>query len=151
MRELTTFLTMRTKMREFVSQLPADALQRIPAGFTNHIGWNLGHVLVTHQVLCYKLSGLPMHVDDTTFEQFVNGSSPGAWTEKPDLDPVLEQLVPLAERFAQDYEAGIFEEFRPYTTSTGLVLDSVEQAFSYNLMHEGLHFGYAMAQRRALG
>ena len=151
MREIITFLAMREKMRAFGESLSTEQALRIPEGFKNSIAWNLGHILVTHQILCYKLSGLPMHVDDDTLARFVKGSDPAQWESTPDLDQVFGQLVPLGERFVQDHEAGLFKEYRAYTTSTRVELTDVELAFSYNLMHEGLHFGYAMAQRRAIG
>ena len=149
MNQLTTFLAIREKMRTFAESLTDEQLFRIPEAFPNSIAWNLGHVLVTHQLLCYKLSGLDMHVDNDTVAMFAKASSPRDWTTQPDLRALTAQLVPLGERFAQDHEAGLFKEFEPYTTSTGVELTNIEVAFSYNLMHEGLHLGYAMALHRA--
>ena len=148
MKDIVTFLAMREQIRKFAEGLSQEEALRIPPGFSNNIAWNIGHIVVTHQVLCYKLSGLPMHVDDDAVARFIKGSSPAAWESAPDFGALAAQLVPLAERFVQDHEAGLFQDFKPYTTSAGVELTDVEIAFGYNLMHEGVHFGYARAQSR---
>ena len=44
--------------------------------------------------------------------------------------------------FSPDYTA--------YSTSFGIDLKNIQDAIIFNNMHESLHFGYAMAQKRAL-
>lgn len=149
MSQITTFLGMRKKMIALGERLSAEEAHRIPRGFKNNVVWNLGHVLVTHQILCYKLSGLPMLVDGDMIARFAKGTRPEDWEEPADLSAVLTQLLPLGEKFVNDYAAGVFKEFEPYTTSTGFTLENIDDAFSFNLAHEGLHLGYALAQRRA--
>ncbi|RMG65283.1 MAG: hypothetical protein D6722_16080 [Bacteroidetes bacterium] len=50
-----------------------------------------------------------------------------------------------------DYEAGRFTAYRRYETSYGVVLASIEDAIRFGNVHEGLHLGYMMVQRRAVG
>ena len=38
--------------------LTLDQIHAIPAGFKNNIAWNVAHLVVTQQLLHYKLSGL---------------------------------------------------------------------------------------------
>ena len=146
--QIPTFLKTRERMRAFAERLDADTLLSIEPGFNNNVAWHLGHIVVTHQVLCYKLAGVPMNVDDDQVAAFIKGSSPKDWTSPPDVGAMVPLITELAERFASDFERGLFKEFKPYTTSVGLELDSLEAAFTYNLMHEGIHFGFAQAQAR---
>jgi hypothetical protein len=48
----------------------------------------------------------------------------------------------------EDYKNGIFKQFKTYTTGYNATLSNVEEAIMFNNIHEGLHFGYAMALRK---
>jgi hypothetical protein len=47
---------------------------KVPEGFNNNIIWNIAHVIVTQQILVYKLSGLPMIVTDEMVEKYRKGT-----------------------------------------------------------------------------
>ncbi|MEM1125067.1 MAG: DinB family protein [Bacteroidota bacterium] len=110
-----------------------------PPGFSNNILWNLGHVVVTQQLLHYRLAGVPLHVPDEVVGLFRKGTSPTSWTEQPAVAPVRAWLTELPERLVEDYAAGRFETYQTYPTSTGIVLHTMEEAVAFNLFHEGLH------------
>ncbi len=149
--DLTTFLTMRQRLREFAEGLSEEQLFHIPSGFNNNIAWNLGHLAVTQQMLTYQLSGLPLPLDESYVKLFGKDSSPGQWTSRPDMAAFLPQLTEQAERFVADLERGLFKEFHPYMTMLKVELGTLPEAIRFNQMHEGLHLGYAMALRRAVG
>jgi len=149
MTQLDTFLAMRRRMRAFAESLSADQALRIPAGFNNNVAWNIGHIAVTQQLLCYKLSGVPLAVDEDFVADFGKGSAPGDWTRTPARDRVHALLTELAEQFIADVDAGRFETFEPYVTSAGIELESLEDAINFNAVHEGIHLGYCMALLRA--
>lgn len=148
---LDVLATSRYLLVKLLRSLPAETLTRVPEGFNNHILWNAAHLLVTQQLLCYKMSGLPMYVDDATVELFRKGSGPTEAGDAIHIDAVLGPLQELVETARKDYDAGRFTEFEVYTTSTGFTLDSVESAIAFNNFHEGVHMGSIMALRRALG
>ena len=56
------------KTRKFLLKITAhlsnEQLNKIPAPFKNNIAWNLAHLVVTQQLLCYKLSGLKCLVSE---------------------------------------------------------------------------------------
>ena len=147
---IRTFVTMRGRIRAFAESIdPADAMC-IPDGFSNSIAWNVAHIWVTHGLLCYKLSGLPLPFEESAVAMYGKGSSPADWSAAPDYASLLPPLTDLADRFLEDLRAGKFTEFTPYTTSAGVELRSIDDAVVFNGLHEGIHLGYCMALRRAL-
>ncbi|MEM1176794.1 MAG: DinB family protein [Acidobacteriota bacterium] len=133
--------------------LPPEELVRIPTGFNNNVLWHLGHLAVTQQLLCYQMAGVPMVIDDAWVGLFRKGTSPRDWAADasiPDYDEIVAQLHGLATRLREDYDAGLFTGYKPYGTSAGVQLDSIEDAIVFNSFHEGIHVGYLMALRRAL-
>ncbi len=125
-------------------------LTEIPPGFRNSILWHAGHLVVTQQLLCYGQTGRPLLVDDGMVAAFRKGTSPEDWSETPDPDLVRRLLTELPEKLARDWEAGSFGEFASYTTTSGVVVDSLEMTLSFNAYHEGVHAGQIMAFRRML-
>ncbi|WPC14383.1 hypothetical protein LEQ04_06940 [Riemerella anatipestifer] len=50
----------------------------------------------------------------------------------------------------KDYDDGLFLDYSPYSTSFGIDIKSIKEAIIFNNLHESLHYGYILAQRRAL-
>ena len=133
-----------------VSSVPPEDLFRVPGGFKNHVAWNAAHVVVTQQLLTYRLSGLEPYLSDDLIELYRKGSGPDAGDEASYRE-VMAFLHEAPKRLAADYDEGRFESFSTYQTSAGLRLDCVEDAIGFNNFHEGIHVGYMMALRKALG
>ena len=66
----------RVLILKVINDFSMDQLNKIPEGFNNNIAWNVAHLLVTQQLLCYKFSGLPLAVSDKMVKTFVKGTSP---------------------------------------------------------------------------
>jgi hypothetical protein len=141
-------LVLRKTVLSTVSDLSQEQLEAVPEGFNNNILWNLSHLVVTQQLLCYKLSGLEMLVDARLVEENRKGTSPANWSQKPDLEEMRSLLLSLPEKLGEDYEKGIFSGYQPYETSAGVTLKSIDDAISFNLFHEGIHFGSVLALKR---
>lgn len=133
-----------------VEGLSHDDLLTVPEGFSNNILWNLGHVVVTQQLLHYGLSGLPLNVPDELVAQCRKGTSPADWDTPPDLAEIQHLLMELPRQLEVDLEAGRFTTFRPYMTSVGVELADLETALAFNQYHEGLHTGSILALRRGV-
>ncbi|TYP99620.1 DinB family protein [Tenacibaculum adriaticum] len=133
------------KTRELVLKsidgLTHEQLHTIPTGFNNNIAWNVAHLVVTQQLLHYKLSGLQCLAPDELIENYKKGTFPSEEFTPEDFEEVKELLLGLPDTLQEDYEAGIFENYEEYTTSTGYVLKSIESAIAFNNMHEGTHLG----------
>lgn len=130
--------------------LSQDQMLAIPEGFNNNLLWNLGHVVITQQLLCYKLSGNDMLIDDGLADQLRKGTGPKDWEATPDVEQLRELAVSLPERLEQDYAAGLFKDYNTYETSAGVTLNNIDDAINFNNFHEGIHVGYALALKRAL-
>ncbi len=133
------------KSRELVLKeiegLSIEQLHTIPDGFVNNIAWNVAHLVVTQQLLLYKLSGLDCLCDDNLIENYRKGTKPVGVFTVEEFDEVKELLIGLPNTLEEDFEAGIFVNYTTYPTSTGFVLTSFERAVAFNNFHEGVHYG----------
>lgn len=147
MREIRQLTEMRKRLEDSLSGLTTEELFRVPEGFRNNIAWNAAHVVVTQQLLCYSLSGLAPSISQDFIDRYRKGT--GAETTEPaSYQGVMELLHKGPERLEKDYEAGLFSSFNRYETSAGIVLAGIEDAISFNNIHEGIHLGYILAQRK---
>ncbi len=133
---------------KMVDGISDDRLLTIPERFSNNLLWQLGHLVVTQQLICYKLAGLPIAVSDEWVSGLRKATSPADWTTPPDIARVKELLISLPDQLEQDYQAGIFKSYTRYETSTGVVLSSIDEAILFNTYHEGIHLGAIMALRK---
>lgn len=133
-------------MLSVIEGMTLEQLNTIPEGFRNSILWNLGHVLVTQQSLCYRLSGNEMVVSDEMREAFMKGSDAGVYTRET-LDYILNNFMVFVDRLEEDYQSGKFKTFTEYPTSYGITVKSIDDSITFNNLHEALHLGYIMAQK----
>ena len=138
----------RSNTLKLVKDLTIKQLNKIPEGFRNNIAWNMGHMAVTMELLCYGLSGLPMHLGEDQIAAFRKGSSPEEEMTQRDYDFFCTKLLTGIDQLETDYDKGLFEKFKVYPTSYGLTLHSVEEAINFNYVHEALHLGYIMAMKK---
>ncbi len=149
---MTTQFNILKKSRELILKaidgLTLEQLHKIPDGFKNNIAWNVAHLVVTQQLLHYKLSGLNCLCPEELIETHRKGTTPTTTFTQEEFDEVLELFSGLPETLQEDYEAGIFENYNEYPTSTGFVLDSIENAIPFNNYHEGIHYGTILALKK---
>jgi len=132
----------------YIKELSLDQLHIIPDGFNNNIAWNIAHLVVTQQLLHYKLSGNDCLVSDELIATYQKGTSPTVKFSQQAFDEVLELFQGLPSTLEEDFEAGIFKEYSAYKTSTGFVIDSMEKAIIFNNFHESLHLGVIMSLKK---
>ncbi len=138
----------RRVIARMIANLSDEQLCLVPDGHRNNILWNLGHLVSSHQILLYKLAGLPMGVTDEFVAAFGRGTSPADWNSTPDIGQVKTLLLEQPVTLKQDYENGRFTDYERYTTSTGIDLESCEDALAFNHFHEGVHTGVIMIQKK---
>lgn len=140
--------TSRSIYLKFLDNYSLEQLNTIPAGMSNNLIWNLGHVVVSQQKLVYALSGLPMHIPDSLFEKYQNGSRPDGKTTQAEVDEIKKLLSEMVEKTKTDFEAGVFKEYHPYQTKTGFHLGTWKEAMEFNNYHEGIHLGIMMSIKK---
>ena len=137
---------------KIIDGLSMDQINTIPSGFNNNIAWNFAHLVVAQQLLCYRMSGLDCNVDENSINSYKKGTAPNPevkMTEK-ELQYFKELFVSNIDRIKQDYKSGKFNEYQHYTTSMDISLNCIEDAISFNNVHEGLHLGSILALRKCV-
>ncbi|MBL4747139.1 MAG: DinB family protein [Flavobacteriaceae bacterium] len=129
-------------------ELSQEQLNTIPTGFKNNIIWNIGHTIVTQQLLVYKLSGLPCLISDETIANYGKGSTAKTNLTEKETTELLDNLLVLSATMEADYKAGKFNTYNNYTTSLGFELTDVEKAIQFSNYHEGIHLGIIMAIKK---
>ena len=136
---------------QFLEKIPLEVLNKIPQGFNNNIFWNIKHTAITQQLLVYGLSGLPMNVSEEEITKYRKGSAPEGDVTQEEIDVCKSQLHTLINKTEEDLENGLFVNYKEYTVTTKTTLSSVQDALVFNNFHEGIHLGYILALKRALG
>jgi len=131
-----------------VAGLSDEQLTTIPEGSSNNILWNIGHICHTNCAIVYGNSGQPLPVPDNYKDLFRGGSSPSDWPETPDVSEVTGLLASLTDQTWADYESGKFENFKGFEIFKGYTIDSLDEAFAFNILHESLHVGLVMALKK---
>lgn len=128
-----------------------EDLNKIPDGFNNNIIWNIGHILVTAQLLAYKLSGLPMMVTDELINKYKKDTKPEGEVSQAEINEIKALLFSTLDKLEADYNGKIFIEYHAYTVSTtGNTLTNIDEALQFILFHEAMHLGYILALVRAV-
>jgi hypothetical protein len=140
--------TSRGLYQSFLDNYSLEQLNTIPEGMSNNLIWNMGHIIVSQQKLVYALSGLPMHISDSLFEKYQNGSRPDGKTSQIEVAEIKKLLSEIVQKTKADFEAGIFKEFHPYQTKTGFNLGTLKEAMEFNNYHEGIHLGIMMSIKK---
>ncbi len=142
----------RSSFIELMHPLSIEQLNHIPEGFSNNIVWNFGHIIAVQQGLCYGLGGIPAHMDVELIKKYRKGSKPGTVVELVELIQLSNLSVSLIDTFVAEMEhnKNVYAVQTPLLTALGYSIDTFEKAVQFNTFHEGLHYGYAMALKRAV-
>ena len=136
-----TLLKSRQLMLKVLENTSNEQLNKIPTGFKNNIAWNVAHLLVTQQLLCYKLSSLPCLISEEKIKNFQKGSSPSYTVSSNEFETMKTQFLQFPVILNEDYSNEIFTNYKEYTTSVNVTLSSIDDAIDFNLFHEGIHLG----------
>lgn len=138
----------RILILKIIEGLSIEQLNKIPEGFKNNIAWNIAHLVVTQQLLCYKLAGLKCLISDEMITNFQKGTKPTYTISEAEFKEIKTLFLALPEKLTADYEKGIFTEYNEYTTSVAVTLKNVSDALTFNLLHEGIHLGIILQLKK---
>ncbi|MGV8947381.1 MAG: DinB family protein [Lutibacter sp.] len=131
----------RKLVLKIIEGLSIEQLNKIPDRFKNNIAWNIAHVAVTQQLLCYKLSGLNCLVSEEMIANFQKGTAPTYPISEAEFETIKTLFLELPTRLEEDYNKGIFKNFIEYKTSVNITLNHIEDGINFNIYHEGIHLG----------
>ena len=140
----------RILLEGFLDTLTLEQLNKVPEGFKNNIIWNIAHCIVTQQLLVYKLSGLEGVLSDEMIAQFRKGTKTERDLSQSEVDKIRSLLYSPIDQTEEDYNDGVFKDYKEYTVSTASILTNVDEALAFNNFHEGIHYGYILALLKAL-
>ena len=81
-------------------------------------------------------------------EKYRKGASGAIHANQEEVDLIKKLLVEMPEQLEKDYVNACFGEYKEYPTSFKFTLRSLEDALSFNNVHEGMHFGIVMRLKK---
>ncbi|WP_452220066.1 DinB family protein [Lacinutrix salivirga] len=145
-----TTIKNRKLLESFLDNFSLEQLNKVPDGFKNNIFWNVAHTVVTQQLLVYKLSGLPMLLDEELIDKYKKGTKTESDVTQAEVDQIRQLLFSTIEKTKEDYNNRVFQTYHEYTVTTKSTLTNVDEAIAFNNFHEGIHLGYILALKNAL-
>jgi len=140
----------RANILKAIDGISLEQLNEIPEGYNNNLIWNAGHVVVTQQRLCYVMSGLEVKLPRDIIAIYSKGTKPEKAVTQEEVNQIKTWLTESIDWLEADLAAGIFKTFKTYPTSYGYTLNSIEDAVTFNNVHEGMHLGYIIAMKKHL-
>ncbi len=138
---LSTVGLCRGYLLQMIKDTSDEQMLVVPAGAHNNILWNLGHLAHAHTGLTYGPCGLTPPIPENYGDLFKGGTSPSTWDAAPDLAEVKEYFHSTHAKILEDYQAGVFDGFKPRDLMPGVTLGNIEQALGFNCIHVGVHIG----------
>ncbi len=135
----------RTNFLDLIKDCSIEQLNTIPEGFKNNLIWNLAHNVVVQKSLVYALSGNKTNLPKELSIQYRKGQKPDRYADLAEVKLWKELAISTVADLEQDYNMGLFQQYKEYKTSTGFHLTGIDEAITFNNFHEGLHYGIAMS------
>lgn len=140
----------RSKWLTTIEDLTTDQLNQTPPGFNNNLAWQLGHVVISQQLLCYKLSGNPLLINEQLVDIYRNGSKPERYITAEEIAQMKTYLLSTIDQLATDLATDKFQNFTSYTISTypGFKLEKITDSVKFIVSHDALHYGCSLMMKR---
>lgn len=136
---------------QHVADLSEEQLLQEPPAAGHNILWNIGHIIYTNCSVVYGPCGLKSPIPDSYESMFKGGTGPKDWTVKPSISEVMDMLKSTNDTIINDFKAGKFAAYAKLQLVPGYALETAENAFAFNLFHEGIHIGMVMSLRKQIG
>jgi hypothetical protein len=140
----------RNNFVALVDGLSHQDLNTLVPGFQNTIAWNLGHIVVSQQKLCYAPANVPFKVSEKYLQLFQKGTKTIRDITPEEIKDLKRLAFTLIDEMDSDIKAGRLDKYKPLQTHFGLLLTTIQQAADFSALHDSMHLGYIQAQRRAI-
>jgi hypothetical protein len=148
---LNTIKATRKHLLQLIEGLSTEQLNQVPAGFNNNIIWNVAHLISAEQGICYTRANIPFIVDDKFYTPYRPDTKPARFIESAEVDEIKELLITTIDQLDTNYQNKIFTNYPLWTSRYGVPITSIEDAINFLPFHDGMHIGYVMALKRAIG
>jgi uncharacterized damage-inducible protein DinB len=138
----------RKNILRTIDGLTEEEINIIPDGFKNNIAWNLGHILITQQLLFYTMSGNKPLVSKELIEKYKKSSRPTENISMEEFDSIRELYTTSINKAEEDYNAGLFAGYQPYQTSYGIYINNIEDVIQFIFAHDAFHWGVMASMRK---
>lgn len=128
-----------------LSRLSIDQINHIPEGQSNNIIWNATHLISVQQLLINRRCGAPYTEGKDITALYKPGTRPEGAVNQEFVAYIIDRLIGSAIQMEEDYKAGLFDNYEPFSTRTKVNLDSAADAINFELFHEGIHLGYILS------
>ena len=140
----------RKNFIRLVDGLSHEDLNILVPGFQNTIAWNLGHIVVSQQKLCYAPANVPLKIREEYLHLFQKGTKTTRDISNEEIEDLKELAMSLIDEMDKDIKAGHLNQYKPLQTHFGLLLTTIQEASDFSALHDSMHLGYVQAQRRAI-
>lgn len=132
----------RTKIAAQLAGLSTEQLNRIPAGLNNNLVWQLGHLVVSTELLSYVRSQAVPDKVVALADSYRNGSKPEGAVSAAEIDSLKGRFLTSIDQLEADYRNGMFAAAQAFSTHTfGITANTIEEVFEMCLWHDTLHWG----------
>lgn len=121
-KQIDTIKKTRLFLLDLVKDLSVDQLNEIPSTFNNNIVWNLGHLIASHQGVCYLRAGAKPVVDEKYIATYKPGTKPGEHINDKELSIIKDIMVSSIDKFQIDYQNNVFANYNGWNTRYGVEL-----------------------------
>lgn len=140
----------RKALLSLTESLSTEQMNKIPAGFSNNLAWQIGHLVVSQQILCYKLSNNELVINTSLVDKYRNGSKPESFISAEEIAQLKAYLLDTIDQLEIDLATDKFANYTAYTLSTykNLRLEKIEDAVKFIASHDGLHYGCSLMMKK---
>jgi uncharacterized damage-inducible protein DinB len=133
---------------QLLKETPYSLWDKVPVGFSNHLQWHAGHILVTNAEYLFGDGDQDEKLPKVYHSLFATGSSPSDWKEKsPAIQDILNRLEEQPRLIQRRYH-GRLEEALPQPLQHE---KTVEELLCFLIAHECYHLGVMNGLKRSLG
>lgn len=131
-----------------IAGLSTEQLNKRPEGFNNSIIWNIGHLVLAQQNICYRRSGLVNYLQEPWLALFAPGTKADSFIDEQLIETIKGHFISAIDRFEKDLLVLDFSTYTPseFVKATyGIELKNIEDALEFLFYHEGYHTGYVLS------